>query len=101
MKTMRALIALISTAALAAALALIVSSGAQAEATVGLNVKVYSYDPGNTPERQPYTLCEGAWTHVDNIDADFDAQFGGIVAGCQPEADAAGIRAVHAAETIK
>lgn len=85
MKTMRALIALISTAALAAALALIVSSGAQAEATVGLNVKVYSYDPGNTPERQPYTLCEGAWTHVDNIDADFDAQFGGIVAGCQPE----------------
>jgi hypothetical protein len=82
-KIFRAIIALISTAFLSAVL--VVPSGAQAEPTVGLNVKVYSYDPGNSPERQPYTLCEGAWTHVDNIDSDFDAQFGGVVAGCQPD----------------
>lgn len=36
---------------------------------------------------KPYTLCNDtvstAWTHVDNIDADYDGQYGGIVAGCR------------------
>jgi len=60
-------------------------SPALADSTTGLDVAVYSYDSAATPDRQPYVLCDGAWTHVDNIDADFDNQFGGVVAGCQQE----------------
>ena len=56
---------------------------AQAETLSGLNVDVYTYDSASTPDQHAYTPCEGAWTHVDNIDSDFDGQFGGIVAGCQ------------------
>jgi len=56
---------------------------ASADTVSGLNVQVYTYDRSSTPDRQPYTPCEGAWTHVDNIDADFDAL--GAVAGCQPD----------------
>jgi len=55
------------------------------ETSSGLNVTVYSYDPSATPERQPYVLCSEAWTHVDNIDADYDNQYEGVVAGCQTD----------------
>lgn len=56
---------------------------ASASDTSGLNVAVYTYDGGSEPVRvTTYPLCPNAWTHVDNIDADFD-QFGGVVAGCQ------------------
>jgi len=52
----------------------------------GLNVAVYTntVNPGNTPDRTAtYTLCPNAWTHVDNIDSDYDEAFNGVVAGCQ------------------
>jgi hypothetical protein len=51
----------------------------------GLTVEVYTYDPSALPDRQPYTLCETAtvWTSAANINTDFDAEFGGIVGGCQ------------------
>jgi hypothetical protein len=58
---------------------------ALAETSAGLNVTVYSYDSSATPERQPYVLCSDAWTHVDNIDADYDGQNNGVVAGCQTD----------------
>ena len=61
------------------------ASPAAAETTAGLTVEVYTYDSQSTPERQPYQLCEGAWTSVPNIDADYDNQYNGVVAGCQPE----------------
>lgn len=64
---------------------LLFASSASAESVSGLNVEVYTYDSSATPDRVPYTPCEGAWTHVDNIDADFDNQFSGVVAGCQQE----------------
>ena len=64
---------------------LLFATPASAESVSGLNVEVYTYDSSATPDRVPYTLCEGAWTHVDNIDSDFDNQFNGIVAGCQQE----------------
>ena len=53
--------------------------------TPGLTVEVYTYDPSALPDRKPYTLCqtETVWTNVPNVDANFDAQFEGIVAGCQ------------------
>lgn len=51
----------------------------------GLKVEVYTYDPVSTPDRQAYTLCESAWVSVPNIDSDFDAQYGGVVAGCQAD----------------
>lgn len=60
-------------------------SSASAATVSGLNVEVYTYDPSFTPERIPYTPCVGAWTHVDNIDSDYDNQYGGVVAGCQQE----------------
>ena len=62
---------------------LLFTPAAFADSTTGLNVAVYSYDPASTPDRQAYTLCNGGWTHTDNIDTDFDGQFAGIVAGCQ------------------
>ena len=58
---------------------------ASAETVSGLDVQVYTYDRSSTPERQPYILCEGAWTHVDNIDQMYDDNYGGIVAGCQSD----------------
>ena len=64
---------------------LLISSPASAESVSGLNVSVYTYDSSATPDRVPYTPCEGAWTHVDNIDSDFDNQYEGVVAGCQQE----------------
>lgn len=53
--------------------------------TPGLTVEVYIYDPSALPDRQPYTPCstDTVWTTVGNVDANFDAQYGGIVAGCQ------------------
>jgi hypothetical protein len=48
----------------------------------GLKVQVYTYDPVSTPEMQPYTLCESAWTSVANIDVDWG---GDVVAGCQSD----------------
>jgi hypothetical protein len=61
----------------------IFTSNVQAVTGSGLDVSVYTFDPANPPERQAYTPCDGAWTHVDNIDADFESQFGGLVANCQ------------------
>lgn len=58
---------------------------ALAETSVGLNVTVYSYDASATPERQPYVLCQNAWTHVDNIDQMYDDNNAGVVAGCQQD----------------
>jgi hypothetical protein len=58
---------------------------AQAETVSGLNVDVYTYDPVTTPDRQIYTLCEGAWSHVDLIDQMFDDNNGGVVGGCRQE----------------
>jgi hypothetical protein len=55
---------------------------AQAEPLQGLGVDVYTFDPSALPERQPYTLCEGAWTSVSNVDHDWG---GDIVAGCQSD----------------
>lgn len=50
----------------------------------GLNVAVYTYEGGGSPDRTAtYTLCPNAWTHADNIDSDFDQL--GSVAGCQPD----------------
>jgi hypothetical protein len=51
-----------------------------AQASSGLEVDVYTFDPSALPEKQAYTLCEGAWTSVPNIDADWG---GDVVAGCQ------------------
>jgi hypothetical protein len=64
---------------------LLFTPAAKADTVSGLNVAVYTYDSAHTPDRQAYTLCDGAWTHVENIDADYDGQFGGVVAGCQQE----------------
>jgi len=59
---------------------------AQAD-TPGLTVEVYTYDPSATPDRQPYMLCatDTVWTSAANINTDFDAEFGGIVGGCQSD----------------
>jgi len=48
----------------------------------GLNVAVYA-DDGSYNRTDTNTLCPNAWTHVDNIDSDFDVL--GTVAGCQPD----------------
>jgi hypothetical protein len=53
---------------------------AQAEPLQGLGVDVYTFDPSALPDRQPYILCEGAWTSVSNIDVDWG---GDVVADCQ------------------
>ena len=58
---------------------------AEAETLSGLNVDVYTYDSASTPDQHAYTLCEGAWTHVDLIDQLFDDNNQGVVAGCQQE----------------
>ena len=51
----------------------------------GLTVEVYTYDPSATPDRQPYMLCatDTVWTSAANINTNFDAEFDGIVGGCQ------------------
>ena len=49
----------------------------------GLKVEVYTYDPSALPDRKPYELCSQGWTSVQNIDVNFDAEYEGIVAGCQ------------------
>ena len=64
---------------------LLLTPAAQADSVNGLNVEVYSYDSAQTPDRQAYTLCDGAWTHVDLIDQMFDDNNQGVVAGCQQE----------------
>ena len=57
---------------------------AQADAP-GLTVEVYVYDPLALPDRVSYTLCQTdtVWTSAVNINTNFDAEFGGIVGGCQ------------------
>ena len=55
---------------------------AQAEPLQGLGVDVYTFDPSALPEIQPYTLCDGAWTSVPNVNHDWG---GDIVAGCQSD----------------
>ena len=62
---------------------LLFTTSASADSVSGLNLTVYTYDPSIRPDRVPYTLCDGAWTHVDNIDQMYDDNNGGIVAGCQ------------------
>jgi hypothetical protein len=56
---------------------------AAADDNTGLNVDVYVVDDGQFTRDKSHTLCTGAWTHVDNIDADFDGL--GAVAGCRPD----------------
>lgn len=56
--------------------------------TPGLKVDVYVYDSSALPEHTPtYELCatETVWTTAPNISANFDYEFGGIVAGCQSD----------------
>ncbi len=51
----------------------------------GLRVKVFKIEAsGGNPNRDEvsYPLCDGAWTAVDNVWADWG---GGVVANCQPE----------------
>jgi hypothetical protein len=57
---------------------------AQADSN-SLRVDVYTFSQDSLPDRQPYILCESAWTSVPNIDSDFDAQYAGVVAGCQTD----------------
>jgi hypothetical protein len=77
--------AAVSAAVFLSLFSLISTPVAQAETVSGLNVDVYTYDPVTTPDRQPYTLCEGAWSHVDLIDQMFDDNNGGVVGGCRQE----------------
>jgi len=61
---------------------------ASAESVSGLTVEVYVYDSSSTPDHEAkYDLCstitDTAWTSVDSINANFDAEYGGIVAGCR------------------
>ena len=59
---------------------------ASADDNPGLAVSVFTYDGGESPDRTAtYTLCESGVTRVDNIDADYDAFFAGVVAGCREE----------------
>lgn len=63
-----------------------------AEATTsGLTVEVYTYT-GNTPEHSAlpeYVLCsttvDTAWTSAEGLNNNFDAEYGGTVAGCQSD----------------
>jgi hypothetical protein len=82
MRLLRKLATLLVTLPLALT-PLLLPAIASADTVSGLNVEVYTYDPSSTPDRKPYQLCEGAWTHADNIDSDFDAL--GSVAGCRPD----------------
>ena len=59
---------------------------ASAESVAGLNVKVYVFDSSVLPDHTPnYELCstDTVWTSVDLINANFDAEYDGIVAGCR------------------
>jgi hypothetical protein len=60
-------------------------TSAKADDMSGLTVDVYTYDSSILPDRQPYELCatDTVWTSAANINTNFDAEFGGIVAGCQ------------------
>jgi uncharacterized repeat protein (TIGR02543 family) len=50
----------------------------------GLNVQVFTYEGGSSPDRSgTYTPCPNAWTHVDLIDHDYDENYASVVAGCQ------------------
>ncbi|MBJ7280639.1 MAG: InlB B-repeat-containing protein [Rhodoluna sp.] len=76
---------LFSSVAVAAIIGLtLTTSPSLAAENEGLNVAVYTYEGGGSPDRTAtYTLCPNAWTHADNIDSDFDQL--GSVAGCQPD----------------
>jgi uncharacterized repeat protein (TIGR02543 family) len=76
---------LFSSVAVAAIIGLtLTTSPSLAAENDGLNVAVYTYEGGSSPDRTAtYTLCPNAWTHVDNIDSDYDQAFNGVVAGCQ------------------
>ena len=50
--------------------------------TPGLTVEVYTFDPSALPDRQPYTLCETAFTSVADINFDVG---GDVVADCQAD----------------
>ena len=50
----------------------------------GLAIDVYRSGWGQ-PAMEPGEVCDGAWTHVDNIDVDFDDLYGGMVANCQTD----------------
>lgn len=57
---------------------------ASADDNSGLDVAVFTYDGGGSPDRSAtYTPCQNAWTHIENIDSDFDTL--GTVAGCSPD----------------
>jgi LPXTG-motif cell wall-anchored protein len=52
----------------------------------GLNVQVFTYGDGGSPDRTAtYTPCANAWTHVDLIDHDYDENYASVVAGCQED----------------
>jgi uncharacterized repeat protein (TIGR02543 family)/LPXTG-motif cell wall-anchored protein len=52
----------------------------------GLNVQVFTYGDGGSPDRTAtYTPCPNAWTHVDLIDHDYDENYASVVAGCQED----------------
>jgi uncharacterized repeat protein (TIGR02543 family)/LPXTG-motif cell wall-anchored protein len=52
----------------------------------GLNVQVFTYGDGSSPDRTAtYTPCANAWTHVDLIDHDYDENYASVVAGCQAD----------------
>lgn len=58
--------------------------------TAGLTVEVYTYNPNVLPEHSvvsDYILCSTtvstAWTSTNSINTNFDAEYAGIVAGCQ------------------
>lgn len=48
----------------------------------GLKVEVYTFEPSNLPNREPYELCATGWTSVANINADWG---GDVVADCQSD----------------
>jgi hypothetical protein len=60
---------------------------ASAESNAGLTVEVYIYDSTTPDHEAKYKLCstitDTAWTSVDSINANFDAEYAGIVAGCR------------------
>ena len=61
---------------------------ASAESIAGLTVEVYVYDSSSTPDHEAkYELCstitDTAWNSANSINANFDAEYAGIVAGCR------------------
>ena len=50
----------------------------------GLSVTVYEINDGDyRMQETERPVCEGAWSWAPNIDTNFDAEYGGIVAGCR------------------